>query len=74
MRSDQIRLFKEFGDNADIVFVGDSITSNARWNEFFSGKAIYNRGISGDRTKDILSRIDTILSLNPKKAFVNGRN
>ena len=32
----------------DIVFIGNSITNGAEWNELFPRKRVKNRGISGD--------------------------
>lgn len=46
---------------ADLVFVGDSITQMIEWGEHFPGAV--NRGISGDQTADVLSRIDSLKRL-----------
>jgi lysophospholipase L1-like esterase len=50
--------------------VGDSLTADAPWNEIFSKVQIANRGIGGDTTDNILSRMDTILSVSPKRALI----
>jgi lysophospholipase L1-like esterase len=62
--------FQTFRYKSDIVMIGDSITAGAFWNEIFTNVKIANRGISGDTTYDILRRMDAILSVSPKKAFV----
>jgi lysophospholipase L1-like esterase len=54
----------------DIVMIGDSLTDFAEWNEIFPGKSIINKGISGNTTGDILNRMDDILSVGAKKAFI----
>jgi len=50
--------------------IGDSLTAAAPWNEIFPKVQIANRGMDGDTTHDILSRMDTILSVSPKKALI----
>lgn len=62
--------FQTFSPKSDIVMIGDSITQEAFWNEIFTNVKIANRGVAGDTTYDILRRMDTILSVSPKKAFV----
>ena len=53
-----------------IVMIGDSITYGGNWNELFPTITIENRGISGNKTEDILKRMEPILALKPHKAFV----
>ncbi|HEY8037559.1 MAG TPA: GDSL-type esterase/lipase family protein [Methylobacter sp.] len=55
---------------AKIVMIGDSITNNAEWSELFPKVSIVNRGIPGDTTYGVLRRMDSILSLKPKLAFI----
>lgn len=66
----QIQMFEYFDLNADIVFIGDSITKSGKWNEFFPMYRSANRGVWGDQTKDILARMDSIYSTNSEKAFI----
>jgi lysophospholipase L1-like esterase len=54
-----------------IVFVGNSITERAQWNELLPGKAIVNRGIGGDNSFGVLARLDTILLSKPSKLFLD---
>jgi lysophospholipase L1-like esterase len=63
-------MFRTFSPRSDVVMIGDSLTSEAPWNEIFPKVQIANRGMSGDTTNDILSRMDTILSVSPKKALI----
>lgn len=62
--------FEIFGRQADVVMIGDSITHAGHWDDIFPNIRIANRGIAGDRTDDVISRIDNIISVKPKKAFV----
>ncbi len=57
-------------DSSDIVFLGNSITDGAEWNELFDNPNIKNRGISGDITQGILDRLDPIVSGKPVKLFL----
>jgi lysophospholipase L1-like esterase len=54
-----------------IVFLGNSITERAQWNELLPGKAIVNRGIGGDNSFGVLARLDTILLSKPSKIFLD---
>lgn len=56
--------------NQDIVFLGDSITEGAQWEELFPQYRIKNRGISGDRTDDVLKRLEHITDGQPKAVFL----
>ena len=56
-------------DNA-IVFWGDSITHWGDWAELLGFKKVLNRGIAGDNTYGLRSRIDELLRHKPKKIFI----
>ncbi|MDR1642196.1 MAG: GDSL-type esterase/lipase family protein [Clostridiales bacterium] len=70
--------FKELNSSAEhgqIVFAGDSITEGFNVNEHFgqliSGKRLYNRGISGETSTELLSRIeDDVLSIDPSDIVI----
>ena len=64
------QLFEVFAPKVDVVMIGDSLTEGVIWSEVFPNIRIANRGVSGDRTIDILNRIDVILNLQPKKVFI----
>ncbi len=54
----------------DIVFLGDSITDGARWDELFPGLPVKNRGINADTTRGVLARLDSILPGQPAAIFL----
>lgn len=55
----------------DIVFFGNSITERAPWHELFGNKyTIANRGIGGDNTYGMKSRIADVVRTKPKKIFL----
>lgn len=54
----------------DIVFLGNSITDGGEWAELFDNKNVKNRGISADRTYNVLERLDPIIKGAPKKVFL----
>lgn len=64
--------FKVFNSQADIVFIGDSMTAGINWNEVFRNVRISNRAIYGQSVDEMLARLDTVLSVKPKKAFIMG--
>ncbi|WP_164464121.1 GDSL-type esterase/lipase family protein [Bacillus sp. PK3-056] len=57
-------------NNESIVFLGDSLTQRNEWSELFRNGHLINRGIDGDKTSDILSRVDSIATANPEKIFI----
>lgn len=62
--------FKTFGQHADVVMIGDSLTDAAEWREMFPQLAIVNRGIDNDTTDGVLARLDDITAAGPRLAFV----
>lgn len=54
----------------EIIFLGDSITDGCNWTELFSDVRIKNRGISGDVTSGILTRLDEVVESKPAKIFL----
>jgi lysophospholipase L1-like esterase len=54
----------------DVVFVGDSISDSAEWEDFFPGYRIANRGINGDISFGVLNRIDSIIRTKAKTSFI----
>lgn len=57
-------------ENVDVAFVGDSISTVPRWNEYFPGVSIINRGIGGDTISGVRRRLPEILSRRPRKIFL----
>jgi len=64
--------------NADLLFIGDSITQGweragkAVWDEFYAKRNAVNLGIGGDRTQHVLWRLDhgNIEGIQPKLAVL----
>ena len=57
-------------ESADVVFLGDSITDDGSWDEYFPGLRVVNRGVGGDRTEHVLERFARIRRLRPSKIFL----
>jgi lysophospholipase L1-like esterase len=55
---------------AKTVMIGDSITAGAQWRDLFPEVSILNRGISGNKTDDVIKRLDTIIATKPTNAFI----
>jgi lysophospholipase L1-like esterase len=55
-----------------IVFLGNSITERAEWQELLADSKfpIVNRGIGGDNSFGILARMDEVLKGKPKAVFL----
>jgi lysophospholipase L1-like esterase len=54
----------------DIVFLGDSITEGAEWNELFPALPVRDRGIGGDTTAGILARLADVTAARPVAIFL----
>lgn len=52
--------------DADVVFVGDSITARGRFSELFPDVNVLNRGIGSDVSEGVLNRIDEVILHKPK--------
>jgi lysophospholipase L1-like esterase len=67
----KVDFFRHFpAQPGDIVFLGDSITDGARWEELFPGLPVKNRGINADTTHGALQRMDDILPGQPAAIFI----
>lgn len=55
---------------AEVVFLGDSLTDLCEWAEFFANVRIKNRGICGDTTDGVLNRLGNIIESQPQKLFL----
>lgn len=54
-----------------IVFLGDSITSRCDLDKYFPNYNVYNSGIAGNMTKDILDNMENrVFVYNPTKVFI----
>ncbi|MCM4155703.1 GDSL-type esterase/lipase family protein [Gramella sp. AN32] len=67
----QVKQFRTYPDSKnDIIFLGNSITARAQWNELLQLPMARNRGISGDTTFGILERLDEVTEGQPSKIFL----
>jgi len=48
-----------------IAFLGDSLTHAGRWEEFFPNVDVFNHGIPGEISIEILSRLNDVLRKQP---------
>lgn len=61
----------QVSDTDNFVFLGDSITDFYPLEEFYDNVPVVNSGVSGYKTTDILSRIDSMVTIyNPTKVFL----
>lgn len=69
-----IARIQEFKKNplkeGQIVFFGNSITQAGKWDTYFKEQEPANRGISGDNTDGMLSRMHDVIAAKPKKLFM----
>lgn len=71
LMNDRYLFLNQFAEPHQIVFLGDSITEEFYLSEWFPTQKIYNRGISGNTSYDILARLEKhIFPLKPKKLFL----
>jgi lysophospholipase L1-like esterase len=47
-------------DTVDYLFLGDSHMEQCEWQEFFPGKRVANRGIGGETTEGLLTRLNAL--------------
>ena len=65
------RLERYTYNKESIVFLGDSITSRCDLDKYFPNYNVYNSGIAGNMTKDILDNMENrVFVYNPTKVFV----
>ena len=53
-----------------IVFIGDSITHQAEWGELLQNPHVKNRGVDGDTTDQVLSRLDGLKKIKPRAVLL----
>ncbi len=57
-------------DSTDILFIGHSLIDGCEWSELLENNHIKNRGINGEIIKGVLTRIDEITQVAPRKIFL----
>lgn len=57
-------------NKGEVIFLGASITDGGRWAELFQNPQIKNRGIAGDKSEDLLNRIQEVLESEPSQLFI----
>lgn len=62
--------FSQDSSQRDIVMLGDSLVEGTDWAAYFPSVTSANRGIGGDTTQGMVSRLDSVLSLKPRKVFI----
>lgn len=73
---DKLRILNAYARKGQILFTGSSLMEHFPINEFLMAEKtdciIYNRGIGGFTTTDMLANMDTqIFDLEPSKIFIN---
>ena len=65
------KLEKYTYNKESIVFLGDSITSRCNLNKYFPNYNVYNSGVAGNMTKNILENMENrVFVYNPTKVFI----
>jgi lysophospholipase L1-like esterase len=72
MRASQFEVLPR--PNADIVFLGDSITEYGLWSEWFPRLSVANRGIAGDTSSGVLRRMHTAVGNQRIVSLLIGTN
>lgn len=49
-----------------VVFLGDSITQDGQWGDWFPDRVTHNLGISANTTDDVVARLDDVIALRPE--------
>lgn len=48
-----------------VVFLGDSLTQDGAWGEWFPDQKVINFGVGGNTTDDVLARLDDVVAVKP---------
>ncbi len=62
----------KLGYDADIAFLGDSITSGGNFQDYFEDVELINLGLSGDTLKGMINRASMVKNTSPEKVFIMG--
>ena len=69
-QSQEFYLYDNYRVKGSTIFLGDSLTDFYPLEEFFAGENVLNRGIAGDKTTDVLARIEEVKAMHPQKLFL----
>lgn len=69
---EQTDFYTLFTTKANIVMLGNSHMYRMHWDELLDRKDVVNRGIGSDITEGYLSRMSSVLSVQPKICFIEG--
>jgi lysophospholipase L1-like esterase len=61
---------KKLNMSSDIIFFGNSITYSSSFHEYFTDKKIVNLGYPGDGIQGMLTRVEQVRCVYPKKVFM----
>ncbi|MCC6549263.1 MAG: GDSL family lipase [Ignavibacteriaceae bacterium] len=70
LESEFYRIYKK--KQADVVFLGNSITKGVSWSELLGRENVVGRGIPSDVIEGFLSRLESVINLRPKIVFIMG--
>lgn len=56
--------------DADIVFIGDSITANGNFQSLIQDKTVCNLGCYGDQIWDVTARINAVKAVKPETIYI----
>lgn len=48
-----------------VALIGDSLTQNGDWATLLPGETVWNFGVAGDTTDDVLARLDDVIGSRP---------
>ncbi len=61
----------EYKNDENVIFFGDSLVAKYDLDKYFRRHNVVNKGISGNRTEDLIDRIDKdVFEYNPSKVFI----
>ena len=66
------RCLEQLNVDADVVFIGDSLTYYSDFTAYFPEKTICNLGVNGDTLQGINVRVGMIRAVKPEKVFLLG--
>jgi lysophospholipase L1-like esterase len=52
------------------VFLGDSLTAEGSWSEWFPDDNVVNLGVGGDTTEQVLERLQDVIDLAPETVII----